>query len=141
MIDLQKEGRADHGEGLQEVVRTGTVVTVDDNDLMRELDHELLSGAGYNLYSWGSRGELSRYLQGHGRANLYVLDGQVPNERGGIPLDCVPEMVAEIRSYDPSVQIAVKSGQGFEKVAKKLGIIAFPKGSGNITALVNSCFS
>ena len=62
MIDLQKEGRADHGEGLQEVVRTKTVVTVDDNDLMRELDHELLSGAGYNVYSWGSKRELSAMI-------------------------------------------------------------------------------
>jgi PAS domain S-box-containing protein len=84
--------------------RTGTVLLVDDEKLLREMLADYLAGAGYEVHTSTNGAEgLALYIEHHDAIDVVITDLGMP-EMGG------EELYKELRKINPGVKVIVSSG-------------------------------
>jgi PAS domain S-box-containing protein len=92
----------------------GTVMVVDDEDLVRDMAAEMLSDIGYDVISCKDGEEAVReYRSGSGTIDLVLLDLIMP-KGGGIVC------FGELKKIKPSVRVIIMSGYALDEEAKKI---------------------
>src|SRR3989338_3283070 len=105
-----------------EMIVEPSVMIVDDNKELVDIDRDLFQGEGYNFYSAGDYEELVRFLNNGLRTDIYILDADFPRKEKGKPEIMFPEAVHSIRGYHKldgiwQPAVAVRSGQDYGKIA------------------------
>lgn len=106
-------GRADRPE-LGEVRGHGTLLLVDDEDVVRETGEMVLSSLGYQVLTAASGGEaLACYKERQHDIDLVILDYAMPKMNG-------ERCFLELLEIDPDVRVLMTSGLGLADVAARL---------------------
>lgn len=100
----------------------GTILLVDDEQLIRQVGGRLLEKLGYEvlLAENGEQG-IKVYQENRGRVDLIILDLIMPKMSG-------EEAFLQLKEIDPQVKILLSSGYTQEKIADKmfsLGVVGF----------------
>ena len=120
--------------------RKNSVMLVEDNDLLRGLERETLDEDGFAVYSAGDYEHFELYLRNGLRADLYVLDCQLPWKKGDNPQEIAEKMIEIIRQDHSNGRIVIKSAQGCENLAERLKVDVAPKGIKSVSEIVRSYF-
>lgn len=92
----------------------GTILVVDDEDMIREVTRELLTSFGYTVYSAASGEEaLGIYSSGEADIDLVITDLGMPGMGGAA-------LLSELLKIDPKAKVIVASGYAATKEDKRL---------------------
>ena len=99
----------------KEVVEgTGTVLLVDDEEMILEVGRDLLETMGYRvLLSGGGQEAMEIYKRNRGEIDIVVLDMVMPNMGGG-------EVYDRIKEIDPNAKVLLSSGYSIEGEASEI---------------------
>jgi len=98
----------------QEVTGHGTLLLVDDEEVVRETGKMLLASLGYEVITAASAGQaLELYRDQGGGIDLVILDYAMPGRNG-------EECFRELQRIDPDVRVLLSSGLGLDAVASRL---------------------
>jgi PAS domain S-box-containing protein len=99
----------------REIVKaTGTVLLVDDEEVILDVGRELLEAIGYEvLTARGGREALRAYEDRQDEIDFVILDMVMPHMRGGECFDRLKEM-------DPAVKVLLSSGFSIDGEAKEI---------------------
>jgi PAS domain S-box-containing protein len=90
--------------GAAPVTGTGTILVVDDEELVRTTYRHMLEGLGYQVRMAGNGQEaVDRFLAEHGTIDLVILDMVMPVMGGR-------QALARMRAIDPQVPVLLASG-------------------------------
>jgi two-component system, cell cycle sensor histidine kinase and response regulator CckA len=93
---------------------TETILLVDDEKMVLEVNREMLESLGYRVYAAGSGQEgLSVYMEKRKEIDLVVLDMIMPGISGGETFD-------RLREIDPTVRVLLSSGYSINGEAKTI---------------------
>jgi CheY-like chemotaxis protein len=107
---------------IQEVVRsakeviegTGTILLVDDEEMILEVGQDLLEAMGYRvLLSGGGKEAMEIYKKNRGEIDIVVLDMVMPHMGGG-------EVYDRIKEIDPNVKVLLSSGYSINGEASEI---------------------
>jgi PAS domain S-box-containing protein len=100
---------------LEEIVRgTETILLVEDEQVVRDVNHELLESLGYTVHSVGSgREAVVLYAEKRGTVDLVILDMVMPGMSGSETFD-------RLRAIDPGVKILLSSGYSLNGEAQHI---------------------
>ena len=98
-----------------ETTGRGTLLFVDDEEVVREVAGRMLGQLGYDVLLAGSGDEAIRRYREHERSiDLVILDYQMPRMNG-------EECLRHLRAIDPSVRAVLSSGHTPPEVEQRLG--------------------
>lgn len=93
---------------------TETILLVDDEKMLMEVNKELLEMLGYRIYISGSGQEaISVYLEKRNEIDLVILDMIMPGMSGGETLD-------RLQLINPKVNVLLSSGYSLEGQAQEI---------------------
>ncbi len=93
---------------------TGTVLLVDDEEMILEVGRDLLEAIGYRvLLSRGGKKAIEIYERNRGEIDIVVLDMVMPNMGGGKVYDRMKEI-------DPNVKVLLSSGYSIDGEATEI---------------------
>jgi len=99
------------GEGTRR--GSGTILLVDDEDVIRSMTRDMLDSLGYRVIAAGSgREALDIYGRNVGGIDMVILDVMMPGMGG-------EETMRRLKSLDPQVRILFSSGQGGDGVLQE----------------------
>jgi DNA-binding response OmpR family regulator len=85
-------------------VPAGTVLVVDDEELVRSIATAILQRAGYVVLPVGDPDDaVETFRRAAGRVDVVVLDLTLPGRSGA-------DVLAELRAIDPGVRVLISSG-------------------------------
>jgi two-component system cell cycle sensor histidine kinase/response regulator CckA len=106
---------------------TGTVLVVDDEDLVRSVPRQILERAGFKvLTADGGRTALNAFREHHEQIDAVLLDLTMPDLGG-------EEVYREMRGIRPGVPVVVVSGYSEEHAAERFA------GIGPVEFLAKPC--
>jgi two-component system cell cycle sensor histidine kinase/response regulator CckA len=86
------------------VMGTETILLIDDEKIVMEVNKELLESMGYTLYVAGSGQEgIAVYMEKKDKIDLVILDMVMPGISGGVTFD-------RLRQINPKVKVLLSSG-------------------------------
>jgi PAS domain S-box-containing protein len=99
----------------QEVVRgSETILLVEDEPVVKDVNHELLESLGYTVHSVGSgREAIELYAAQRGAIDLVILDMVMPGISGSETFD-------RLRAIDPQVKVLLSSGYSLNGEAQHI---------------------
>ena len=99
----------------EEIVRgTETILLIDDEQMVMEVNKELLESMGYKVYVAGSGKEgIALYLEKKDEINLVILDMIMPGISGGETFD-------RLRKINPNIKVLLSSGYSLTGEAKEI---------------------
>jgi CheY-like chemotaxis protein len=99
----------------EQVVRgTGTVLMVDDEDVVREMTAEILTGLGYQVHTCATGLEAVWYYRDHwNTVDLVILDLVMPQMSG-------KEAFVALKQINPKVKVLLASGFSVEGEAQAM---------------------
>ncbi len=93
---------------------TGTVLLVDDEDVIQEVGKNLLEAMGYRVLLAGDGKEaVEVYGKNRDVIDIVILDMVMPNMGGGEAYDCVKEI-------NPDIKVLLSSGYSIDGEATKI---------------------
>ena len=118
---------------VNETIVEPSVMLVDDNKDLVNIDRIAFDDTRYQFYTAGDYESLVRFLDNCLRTDLYILDADFPRNEKGKPELMFPEAVNSIRRYHKIDQtedpvIVIRSGQDYRKIADELGVPFVGKG-------------
>jgi PAS domain S-box-containing protein len=101
--------------GVKEVIQgTGTVLLVDDEQMILEVGQNLLEALGYRvLLSGGGQKAIETYERNRDEIDIVVLDMVMPNMGGG-------EVYDRMKEIDPDVKVLLSSGYSIDGEATEI---------------------
>jgi two-component system cell cycle sensor histidine kinase/response regulator CckA len=116
----------------------GTILVVDDENMILELGQEMLKALGYEVFSAGSGNEaLKLYVQHLEQIDMVLLDMIMPEMSGGDVYD-------SLKKINPKVKVLLSSGYTIDGQAKEIlnrgcdGFIQKPFDLGGLSRSVES---
>jgi CheY-like chemotaxis protein len=105
----------DSKEAVEKIVRgSGTILFVDDEEMIISLSKEILKKLGYNvLLASGGKEALELYRENMGKIDLVILDMIMPDLSGKIVFEKMKEM-------DPNVRVLLSSGYSINGQAAEI---------------------
>ncbi|MBD3391581.1 MAG: response regulator, partial [Chitinivibrionales bacterium] len=124
-LPAHEEGKAPHETGVHEIPKgSGTILVVDDEEMVRTILTQLLRELGYAVATCGNGGEAIEYYRRHGtNVDLVILDMNMPVMSGA-------ECLAELRKLNPGVKVIIATGYSFQSKTQKIlatGVSGFVK--------------
>ena len=96
------------------VMGTETILLVDDEKTVMEVNKELLESMGYTVYVAGSGQEgLAVYMEKKDKIDLIILDMVMPGISGGVTFD-------RLREINPDVNVLLSSGYSLNGKAQEI---------------------
>ena len=93
---------------------TGTILLVDDEEMVLEVGEKLLKAMGYHvLTAQEGREAIEVYKKHRGTVDLVLLDIIMPNMKGGEVFDCLKEI-------NPDIKVLLSSGYSIDGEASKI---------------------
>ncbi|HHO75520.1 MAG TPA: PAS domain S-box protein [Deltaproteobacteria bacterium] len=93
---------------------SGTVLIVDDEDMILDIGKEIIERMGYTVITAkGGKAALKTYRENHSSIDLVILDMIMPDLTGGETYDALKEI-------DPGVKVLLSSGYSLESMAKDI---------------------
>ena len=93
---------------------TETILLVDDEPLVLEVNKNLLEYMGYRVYAAGSGQEaIAVYMEKRNEIDLVILDMILPGMSGGETFD-------RLREIDPEIRVLLCSGYSIEGEAQQI---------------------
>ena len=93
---------------------TGTILLVDDEEMVLEVGEKLLKAMGYHvLTAREGREAIEVYKKHRGTVDLVLLDIIMPNMKGGEVFDCLKEI-------NPDIKVLLSSGYSIDGEASKI---------------------
>jgi DNA-binding NtrC family response regulator len=120
---------------IEKVIKgSGTILFVDDEEMIISLGKEILEKLGYNvLLANGGREALEVYKNNRGKINLVILDMIMPDLSGSVVFE-------KMREIDPDVRVLLSSGYSINGQAAEIikkGCCGFIQKPFNIIKLSN----
>jgi len=93
------------------LVGTGTILLVDDEEMILEVGSEMLSKIGYQvLTADGGESAIRLYQKNRGHVDMVILDMVMPDLGGG-------EVYLQLKQIDPEVRVMLSSGYSINGMA------------------------
>ena len=93
---------------------TETILLIDDEEIVMEINKELLETMGYTVYAAGSGQEgLAIYMEKKDKIDLIILDMIMPGISGGITFD-------RLREINPNIKVLLSSGYSLNGEAQDI---------------------
>lgn len=94
--------------------RTGTVLIVDDQDMILTVAKDMLKALGYQVYdAQGGKEALTIYNEKKGEIDIVILDMIMPSMSGGETFD-------KLRAINPHVKVVLSSGYSINGQASEI---------------------
>ena len=96
------------------VTGTETILLIDDEKMVMEVNKELLESMGYKVYAAGSGQEgIAVYMEKRDKIDLIILDMIMPGISGGETFD-------RLRKINPNIKVLLSSGYSLNGEAKEI---------------------
>ena len=96
------------------VMGTETILLIDDEIIVMEVNKELLESLGYNIYAAGSGQEgIDIYMEKKDKIDLVILDMIMPGISGGVTFD-------RLREINPNIKVLLSSGYSITGEAQEI---------------------